>query len=117
MSKRQFTSAECPNCETTFDRLPLDYDEDGIGTAVLEVHPCALCGALLCPCCGQFQCDGCDETFCSLHMVIVPDGTPKPLRCCPRCAFEGEIEQLPLALPPGRELTSATGGAAGWEVA
>ncbi len=115
MSKPQFTSHTCPNCDTDFDCLPLDYDEDGFGTAVLEVTPCAICGALLCPCCGQFQCDGCDETFCSLHMVVVPDGTPNPLRCCPRCAFEGEIEQLPLALSPEREIHTAA--AVGMEVA
>lgn len=104
MSKPQFTSHTCPNCDTNFDRLPLDYDEDGIGTAVLEVHPCPLCGALLCPCCGQFQCDGCGETFCALHKVVLEDGTDNPLRCCPTCALEND-----LALPPARELVSATG--------
>lgn len=109
MSRPQFISATCPNCETTFDRLPVDYDDDGIGNAVLAVYPCSICGALLCPCCGQFQCDACDDTFCFQHAVVIPDGTSKPLRCCPHCAAEGEIQQLPLPLPPARELHSSTG--------
>ena len=36
----QFTSASCPNCNTYYDRVPVEYDEDG-SYAVLEVYPCA----------------------------------------------------------------------------
>ena len=104
MSKLTNTSATCPTCDTDFDRLPVEYDEDG-GYAVLEVHFCAhlTCGTLLCPCCDQFHCDGCGNTFCADHLVSVPDGTDCPLHCCPICAEECEPMELPLALGPASE--------------
>jgi hypothetical protein len=98
-------SATCPTCDTDFARLPVEYDEEG-GYIVLEVKPCAdsACGKLLCACCHQFHCDGCGQTFCADHLVSVPDGTPTPLHCCPACADEAEPLDLPLPLPPAREL-------------
>ena len=41
--RKQFDSASCPTCDTLFERLPVEYDEDG-GYVFLEVHPCAGCG-------------------------------------------------------------------------
>ena len=82
-------SASCPTCDTLFERLPVEYDEDG-GYAFLEVHPCAGCGKMLCTCCDQFHCDGCGETFCADHLVSVPDGTERPLHCCEACADESK---------------------------
>lgn len=82
----------------------MDYDEDsGIGYAILEVHPCArpTCGKLLCGACGFFACDGCGLTFCADHLISVPDGTDRPLHCCPECALEDE--GLPFPLPPASE--------------
>lgn len=74
----RFASANCPNCQTFFDRLPVEGDESG-AYVVLEITPCATCAALLCACCERFACDGCGHAFCSEHLVIVPDGTPDPL--------------------------------------
>jgi hypothetical protein len=103
--KLRFTSATCPECETIFDRVPVEYDEDG-GYAVLEIHPCAHteCGKLLCACCDQFHCDGCGETFCADHLVSVPDGTDNPLHCCPACAGECEVNYLAAPMPNQSEL-------------
>jgi hypothetical protein len=108
MSKQQFTSASCPSCDTLFDRLPVDFDDEGTGYAAMEVTPCAdpECGQLLCTCCAQFACDGCGETFCSSHLVAVPDGTPQPLHCCPACALE--CEEVPARIPAQRELVAAS---------
>lgn len=39
--RTRFDSASCPTCDTLFERLPVEYDEDG-GYAFLEMHP-ALC--------------------------------------------------------------------------
>ena len=91
-----FTTASCPTCETSFDRVPVEYDGDQ-GYAALELKPCGECGALLCACCEQFQCDGCAATFCTSHLVSIPDGTLNPLRCCATCAAEVEVIELPLA--------------------
>ena len=101
MSRPKFTSATCPACNTIFDRVPVEFDEDR-GYAVLELKPCAylICSTLLCPCCDQFHCDGCGETFCADHLVSIPDGTDRPLHCCPLCASETEQLELPLPLPP-----------------
>ena len=88
------TSAACTNCQTSFANLPVDHDEDGASYAVLELTPCAECGTLLCPCCSTFHCDGCGETFCSEHAVIVEDGTDRPLQCCAACAQECEPMEL-----------------------
>ena len=104
--RSHFTFATCPECQTYFDRLSLDYDEDGYGNAVLEVRPCAHpeCGRLLCPCCATFECDGCGATFCMDHLVAVPDGTPRPLQCCAACAAECEPLELPTRIPPQLEI-------------
>lgn len=89
-------SASCPTCDTLFESLSVEFDEDG-GYAVLEMHPCFEpgCGVLLCSCCDQFHCDGCGHTFCADHLVSVPDGTDSPLQCCPTCAAESEPLELP----------------------
>jgi hypothetical protein len=99
--KHIFTWAECPTCDTLFERLPVEYDEDG-GYAFLEVRPCAdsACDKMLCACCPQFHCDGCGQTFCADHLVSVPDGTDRPLHCCPACAAECEVQQLTSPDPP-----------------
>lgn len=110
MSKPQFTDAECPLCNTSFDRLPVDYDEDGNGAALLEVTACAQCGALLCSCCPQFHCDACGERVCLTHLVEA-DG----LKQCGPCSATGEPAELPEALPPARETRIAA--ASGMEVA
>src|ERR1017187_7638791 len=85
--RTQFDSAPCPTCNTFFERLPVEYYEDG-GYVFLEVRPCAdpICGKLLCACCDQFHCDGCGETFCADHLVSIPDGTDRPLHFCTACA-------------------------------
>ena len=103
--RKQFDSASCPTCDTLFERLPVEYDED-YGYAVLEVHPCAdpACDKLLCACCDQFHCDGCGHTFCADHLVSIPDGTDRPLHCCPMCALECEPLELPDPIPARPEL-------------
>jgi hypothetical protein len=103
MSRLQFTSAACPECKTDFDRLPVEYDEEG-GYAVLPVHPCAheTCGKFLCPCCDQFHCDYCGGTFCADHLVSVPDGE-RPLHLCTECAVGVEPLDLPAPIPPQSE--------------
>lgn len=105
--KSQFASASCPTCDTLFERLPVEYDEEG-GYAVLEVRPCAdaSCGKMLCSCCSQFHCDGCGQKFCTDHLVSVPDGTDQPLSCCPSCAVECDLLELPSRIPPGSEMHS-----------
>ena len=115
MSRKRFTNASCPECNTFFDRLPLEYDEDGLGCAVLEVMPCMHpgCERLLCPCCAKFACDGCGQTFCAIHLASVKDGTPRPLHCCPACALE--CEEIPAPLPVQSELSLVA--ASGVEVA
>jgi hypothetical protein len=92
---KSFDSATCPNCQTLFDRLPVERDEDA-AYVVLEVRPCHTCGALLCGACSQFACDGCGQIHCSEHLVLVEDGTPRPLKCCAACAAECEPLELPL---------------------
>src|ERR1039457_296992 len=89
--KHSFDSASCPTCNTFFERLPVEYDEDG-GYAFLAMHPCAdsVCEELLCSCCDQFHCDGCGETFCADHLVSIPDGTARPLHYCTACADESK---------------------------
>lgn len=93
-------SATCPTCETIHTNLPFERDETG-GYAVLEVMQCAECGTLLCECCDQFDCDGCGHAHCLEHLIVVPDSTDRPLRCCNNCACEAD--PLPLPFPPARE--------------
>jgi hypothetical protein len=78
----RFDSATCPNCQTYFDRLPVDGDEDGNYYIVLESTPCSTCGQMLCPCCEQFTCEH-GEPHCIEHLAEV-DG----LKCCPVCLAE-----------------------------
>ena len=92
-----FTSASCPTCQASFDHLPVEFDGE-IGYAVLESRPCAECGKALCPCCDQFACDGCGSIFCASHLTSIPDGTPRPLLCCPACAAECLQQDLPFVL-------------------
>jgi len=47
--RKRFDSGSCPTCNTFFERLPIEYDEDG-GYVLLEVQPCAECGTMLCAC-------------------------------------------------------------------
>jgi hypothetical protein len=58
---------------------------------------------MLCSCCDQFHCDGCGQLFCADHLVSVPDGTDRPLHCCPACAAECEVLALPPRIPPASE--------------
>ena len=101
--RKQFDSTSCPTCNTLFERLPVEHDEDG-GYVFLEVHPCAGCGQMLCACCDQFHCDGCGQTFCIDHLVSVPDGTETPLHCCGPCAAECEPFELTTRIPPQSEV-------------
>jgi hypothetical protein len=98
----RFTRVTCTECNTTFDRVPVEFDGNQ-GYAVLEVNPCAECGAFLCACCSTFACDGCGSTFCTSHLALVEDGTDSPLRCCTACAAEANADQLPAAIPAQRE--------------
>jgi hypothetical protein len=82
--KRAFDSATCPNCQTYFDHLPVDGDEDGNAYVALEVTPCATCGVPLCGACSSFVCEH-GETHCALHLTLVADGTASPLKACPVC--------------------------------
>jgi len=91
--KRAFDSATCPNCQTYFDRLPVDGDEDGNAWVAMESKPCATCGQMLCPCCPQAVCEH-GDTHCIEHMTLVQDGTPNPLKCCPVCLAEIAAQEL-----------------------
>ena len=110
--KARFTSTTCPHCETIFDRLPVEYDEDGTGTAILETQPCADCSKLLCPCCQRFARDGCGQAYCAEHLVLVPDGTPQPLKCCASCARECDILEMPAPRPQSAGSKRSTVGVA-----
>ena len=95
--KRHFDSATCPNCQTFYDRLPVDGDEDGNCWLVLESKPCATCGQMLCPNCEQFVCEH-GETHCLTHLTMVADGTPRGLLACPVCLeeiAESDASELP----------------------
>src|ERR1035441_2645715 len=82
--RKPFDSASCPTCDTLFERLPVDSDEDG-SYVCLEVHPCAACGTMLCACCAQFHCDGCGQAFCIEHRVSRDD-----LFLCTACEAESK---------------------------
>lgn len=98
-----FETGSCTECNTSFDRLAVERDEDsGAGYLVLPVTPCAddNCGKFLCACCPQFHCDGCGHTFCADHMISVPDGTDRPLHICEPCeAVMREYDAAPLIAP------------------
>lgn len=95
--KRHFDSATCPNCQTFYDRLPVEGDEDGDSWLVLESKPCSTCLVLLCPNCEQFVCEH-GDTHCASHLTLVADGTPNPLKCCPVCMEDIAQSDAP-ALP------------------
>jgi len=97
--KRSTANATCPNCDTLFERLPVEYDEEG-GYAALKVTPCTGCGKLLCSACDWSKCDGCGNVFCADCLQLVDDGTASPLHCCKDCAREGEEAQQELAPLP-----------------
>jgi hypothetical protein len=89
-SMRSTADATCTNCNTLYENLPLDGDEDGRCYVALEVTPCAICTAMLCRCCTAFACDACGDTFCVDHLVSVPDGTDRPLHLCTDCDAESK---------------------------
>lgn len=92
----EYGKASCPTCETEFSRLPVEYDGDN-ALVVLETKPCPFCFVELCACCNAKHCQDCGDFVCSEHIVIVPDGTPKPLELCPACAVEAQ--QMELLVP------------------
>lgn len=96
--RTKFASATCTNCNTDFDRIPVDYCEDGQGYVAIPVQKCAhpTCDVLLCPCCPQVHTDCCGETVCADHAVSVEDGTDRPLHFCPTCAAEWNQQELDL---------------------
>ncbi len=105
MSKPHFLSADCPECGAAFDRVPVDYDEDGNPEIGMDATRCALetCGKTLCPCCETFSCDGCGHAFCLAHRVMVANGVYAPLECCPMCAAEcEEVAPIPAQSERGR---------------
>jgi len=89
MSKTQTASATCPECQTHFSHLPVEFDGSR-AYALLETCPCNECGAMLCGCCSLLQCDACAQTVCSSHMTVVDD-----LKCCSGCAFTIASQELP----------------------
>lgn len=101
------TSATCPLCNTHFASVPVDGDEDGNAYAALEVTPCAECGALLCAECPQFHSDCCGLHFCASHLVVVEDGTERPLQCCTACAAIPQDDEMPPPIPAQRETRHA----------
>lgn len=83
----------------------MEYDGD-MGFAVLETKPCPFCFVQLCPCCDARHCQDCGAFVCSSHIVIIEDGTPKPLELCPTCAAEAQQQAFELEL----ELSPAAPG-------
>jgi hypothetical protein len=90
-----FTSATCPTCDTLFESLAIDYDEEG-GYVALMVTPCTGCGTLLCSASDWSICDECGDVFCADCLQLVDDGTDSSLRCCIKCVREGEETQQDL---------------------
>jgi|ERR1039458_1039699 hypothetical protein len=82
------TSATCPSCNALFERVAVEYDEEG-GCVALQVTPCTACRRLLCSACDCSQCDGCGNVFCADCLQLVEDGTGSPLHCCQVCVQEG----------------------------
>lgn len=99
MMRHAFTSGSCPNCDTLFERLAVDYDEEG-GYVALKVTPCTGCGTLLCSACDWSKCDGCGDVFCADCLQLVDDGTDSSLHCCIECVREGQEAQQELAPLP-----------------
>ena len=99
-------SATCPNCNTLFERLAVEYDEEG-GCVALKVTPCTACRRLLCSACDCSECDGCGNVFCADCLQLVEDGTGSPLHCCQVCVQEG-AEALPGPPQPACGATQTT---------
>ena len=94
------TSAACSNCQTLFDCLPVESDEDGNYYVILESKPCGTCGQMLCPCCEQFVCEH-GETHCIGHLIVLEADSQYPLKCCPACLAEARPQELaPAAMCP-----------------
>src|SRR3954469_2797312 len=91
-----FDSATCPHCQTYFDRVPVDGDEDGCYCVVIEAKPCGTCGQMLCPCCEQFVCEH-GETHCMTHLTVLDADSTYPLKCCPACLKEADIQEIACA--------------------
>ena len=95
-------TATCPNCDTLFTHV--DRNEDG--SPYFETTRCTSpgCEVYLCQAgCEElsFACDSCNHRFCLAHLVLIPDGTPRPLKCCAACA--GEVERIaPVPIRPER---------------
>lgn len=101
--RTQYGQTECSTCQTSFEGLPVEHDGDRI-FAILETTACPVCFVQLCPCCNATHCQDCGAFVCSSHIVIIPDGTPKPLELCPACAAEAlqqelELEPVPDLIP------------------
>lgn len=98
------TSTTCPNCQTFFASVEVEYDGHE-GYAVLEVTPCTECGVALCRCCSQVHADCCGQIICSEHAIAVTsEGSPRIDRFCPTCyaamlAEEAEAERFAARCP------------------
>jgi hypothetical protein len=94
-----FTSATCPECNTTFDGVPVEFDGDQ-GYGVIETQPCGECGTMLCHECAAFSCDACGQRCCLEHQTIVADEKMGALKCCSECvdAFAAQDEDAEPAL-------------------
>src|SRR5437868_7130946 len=89
-------SATCANCQTLFENVEVEYDEDG-GYAAIQVTPCTACTKLLCSSCDWANCDGCGDVFCADCLQLLADCTLTGLHCCKECVrISEEFEQLPL---------------------
>ena len=105
--RHRFTSASCPTCNTLFERLPIDYNEDGswlcpAGSRTLRrvLRQAAM------PVLRSVRLRQLRRHLCVDHLVSVEDGTETPLHCCPTCASECEV--LPLPFPPQSENSIAS---------
>ena len=92
------TTETCNTCQTTFHHL--DRDEDG--RASIPSVKCAdpSCDTWLClSVCLEhfgFHCDGCGHRFCLAHLILIPDGADRPLKCCAICAAGIEMAPEPV---------------------
>ena len=43
-----------------------------------------------------FHCDGCGRRFCLAHLILIPDGAGRPLKCCAICAAGVEMAPEPV---------------------
>ena len=91
------TTAQCPACNSVF--YGCDRDEDGRPS--FESLPCADAGCEVYLCHGicqelSFSCDGCGRRFCLSHLILIPDGADRPLKCCAICAAGVELAPVPI---------------------